>query len=140
MEFLNAHIKLIRPALDSGTFEVYAAELASRIFTTIVKQMKRCQITVYGGFQLIFDFNNYYAWAINLNLQTPEVAKRFGALKELGNLYIVDAIDLRHMIDDHTSSKLKFAFSIQELLELVALRKDWQKIQTKVESSDCCIQ
>lgn len=90
-----------------------------------------------GGLQLICDFNAFYAWVENLHLTTSEAVKKFAVLKEIGSIFIVDAANLKSLVHD-PQGRLR-GLGTEELLELVALRKDWPKIKRQVEVADCCL-
>jgi recyclin-1 len=119
---------------------VYLSEVGIRLFGTIIKHLKRFSVSAAGGLQVISDFNAYYSWVSSLNMSSSDTLQLFAVLKELGNMYIVDAAGLKQIIHDQQSQRFRDALKTEDLLELVALRTDWKQIKNKVEVSDCVVQ
>ena len=139
LEYLNNQMSLVSKCTDRHTFGIFAGECAVRLFHAVVKNLKRYKISLEGGIQVLTDFNAYYAFTNQLSLPTSEALELFAVLKELGNVYIVDALDLKQLIHDQQAIRFKEALRTEDLLDLVALRKDWVKIKAKVETSECII-
>lgn len=139
IEYLESRVSMVAKCTDKHTWGIFAGECASRLFHAIVKNLKRFTITIEGGIQVLTDFNSYYAFVQSLQLPSQEIFELFVVLKELGNVFIVDALDLKRLIHDQQALRFKEALRTEDLLELVALRKDWAKIKGRVETSECTL-
>jgi hypothetical protein len=101
--------------------------------------MKKFVVSPAGGLQVITDFNYYYSWAARYQMQNNDLRDLYAVLKQLGNMYIVDPAGLRDLIHEQQVARFHEIIKTEELLELVALRSDWQKIKGTVEASECVI-
>ena len=120
--------------LDKNLLDLLHAEIASRLFSKIVDHMKRhtC-VTASGGFQVICDMNAYYSVFDSWKLSQDSLLQ-YEALKEIGNVYIVDASGLKQILHQQYKERFREALKMEEILELVSLRSDWNQIKNKVES------
>jgi recyclin-1 len=91
-------------------------------------------ISEQGGFQLICDLNAFYDWSSKL--QSESLKKKYQNLKELGNIYIMDAKGLKPYLQEHQRySEMR----VEEVLEFVQVRSDYKKIAKVIESENCTI-
>ncbi|KAI9001608.1 exocyst complex component Sec10-domain-containing protein [Gaertneriomyces semiglobifer] len=136
IECLESHVKILWGLADKGSMEIYFGEVGLRVFTSILKSIKRHRIAP-PPLQLITDINTYYAWACSLRV--GGVKKQFEVLKEVGNLFLVEQADeLRKMI--HDGQRWEGYLRVEEVVELVQCRTDWMKVKKGLEGGDCCIQ
>ena len=126
---LASHTHLVLGAADKHTVEVFYAEIGLRFYATFTKHLKTMQVSEQGGFRLISDLNAYYEWAASLGVS--EASKYFGALKELGHIYVVSPTNLRDLM--HDANRYRGVIGVEEIYEFVQLRKDYRKIKTMVD-------
>ncbi|KAJ3220816.1 F-box protein: endocytic membrane traffic, recycling ReCYcling 1 [Clydaea vesicula] len=113
IETIDSHAKLLAGVADKNTLEVFYGEIATS------------------------DLNKYFEWANSLRVSA--VARLFGVLKEIGNLFLADGgSELKELI--HDTQMYQGALRLEEVLELLQSRTDYKKIQKFVENSDCIIQ
>jgi recyclin-1 len=79
--------------------------------------------------------NRYYDWAISL--RSAEIRELFSKLKEIGNLYVVDAKGLKGMIQE--SRRFEGVLRVEEIHEFLKARSDWSKIKGTVSKGDSCV-
>lgn len=128
---------MLTGATDKHTLEVFLGEIGVRMFNAIIKNIKRLQISQTGAMRLICDLNCYSEWAYQLRV--GQVSKLFSALKEIGSLFIADGgMELRDLV--HDQQRYQGTLRLDEVLELLASRTDFKKIQKYVESKECVIQ
>ncbi|KAJ1937943.1 F-box protein: endocytic membrane traffic, recycling ReCYcling 1, partial [Kickxella alabastrina] len=111
---------------------VFMGEIGQRLFSVLLDNIKRFQITEPGGFQLIADLNLYYDWAAsNVDLDT---LRYFTALKDLANCFILAPRDLRGFLRDQYSRRtFDGVMRSEEVYDVVACRADYKQIRTQVE-------
>ncbi|KAF9373997.1 F-box protein: endocytic membrane traffic, recycling ReCYcling 1, partial [Podila verticillata] len=83
-----------------------------------------------GGFVLICDLNHYYNFIVGL--KQPSITPNFLALKELGNLFIIQSpADLKQLI--HDMERFGGILRVEDVFEFAEMRSDWKSIQRIVE-------
>lgn len=91
-----------------------------------------------SGIVFSSDLNSYYTWATTLN--NTQVAKMFGVLKELGNIFIVDGSNIQELKDlVHDQERFQGQLRLDEIYELVSSRVDYKKVKGALESKECVI-
>ncbi|KAF9181577.1 F-box protein: endocytic membrane traffic, recycling ReCYcling 1 [Haplosporangium sp. Z 767] len=91
-----------------------------------------------GGFVLICDLNHYYNFVASL--KQPTLTPNFLALKELGNLFIIQSpADLKQLI--HDMERFGGILRVEDVFEFAEMRSDWKSIQRIVERDrlDCLV-
>ncbi|CCF58749.1 hypothetical protein KAFR_0F01520 [Kazachstania africana CBS 2517] len=133
ISILDSHCFLLNGATDKGTIDVYQQEIGKRFFQTLVEHIKTQIISTEGAIFLICDMNQYYEF-INKKLRQKSILPYFKALKNVGNLYLIDGKDskeLGKLIGD--LSKFEGIFSQEEIYEFVQRRQDWLIVKRDVE-------
>ncbi|KAH3687019.1 hypothetical protein WICPIJ_001991 [Wickerhamomyces pijperi] len=133
VELLSNHINLLNGSTEKGIIDVFQQEIGERFFQIIVKNIKKRQVSTDGAIILISDLNLYYDF-ITLTLRQKNITPFFIALKEVGQLYLIDTRDskeLGKLVMDLT--KFNGIFKQEEIYEFVQRRSDWTKIKKDVE-------
>ncbi|KAJ2465736.1 F-box protein: endocytic membrane traffic, recycling ReCYcling 1 [Coemansia sp. RSA 2322] len=113
--------------------DVFMGELGVRLFSVLLDNIKRFQITEPGGFQLIADLNLYYDWAATAAVDA-DTLRFFAALKDLANCFILAPKDLRAFLRDQYSRRtFDGVMRSEEVYDVVACRADYRAIRTQVE-------
>lgn len=140
---LDTHTRLLFGVTDKNTMDVFLSEVGIRLFSVLSKHLKKNKISLAGGWQVIADLNAYHAYIAGLHQKT--VTPYFLALKELGNIYIIDsAKDIGAIVRD--VERYGGVLRPEDVYEFVQLRKDWKIVQKEVEkqmfglkAEDCVI-
>lgn len=116
IECLSTHCGLLKGSTDKQIMEVFYQEVGIRLHTCaqppstsrvlaehaariLCKHLKRCIVSISGGFQLIADLNAYYDFIVTF--KQPHVTVYFTALKTVGSLFIItSAKDLGQLARD----------------------------------------
>lgn len=133
VELLSNHINLLNGSTEKGIIDVFQQEIGERFFRIIVKNIKKRQISTDGAIVLISDLNHYYDF-VTLTLRQKNITPFFVALKEVGQLYLIDTKDskeLGKLVMDLTN--FNGIFKQEEIYEFVQSRSDWTKIKRDVE-------
>ncbi|KAF9549108.1 F-box protein: endocytic membrane traffic, recycling ReCYcling 1 [Mortierella hygrophila] len=135
---LTTHTKMLIGCTDKHTLDVFFQELGLRLFNCLTKHLRSNVVSSQGGFVLICDLNHYYNFIVGL--KQPTLNPNFLALKELGNLFIIQSpSDLKQLI--HDMERFGGILRIEDVFEFAEMRSDWKSIQRIVERDrlECCI-
>lgn len=123
---------------DKHTLDVFFQELGLRLFNCLTKHLRSNIVSSQGGFVLICDLNRYYDFIVTL--KQPVLTPNFLALKELGNLFIIQSpSDLKQLI--HDMERFGGILRVEDVFEFAEMRSDWKTIQRIVERDrlECAI-
>ncbi|KAG0365411.1 F-box protein: endocytic membrane traffic, recycling ReCYcling 1, partial [Mortierella sp. AD032] len=123
---LTTHTKMLIGCTDKHTLDVFFQELGLRLFNCLTKHLRANIVSSQGGFVLICDLNHYYNFIVGL--KQPTLNPNFLALKELGNLFIIQSpSDLKQLI--HDMERFGGILRIEDVFEFAEMRSDWKSIQ-----------
>ncbi|KAF9902383.1 F-box protein: endocytic membrane traffic, recycling ReCYcling 1 [Lobosporangium transversale] len=135
---LTTHTKMLIGCTDKHTLDVFFQELGLRLFNCLTKHLRSNIVSSQGGFVLICDLNHYYNFIVTL--KQPMLTPNFLALKELGNLFIIQSpSDLKQLI--HDMQRFGGILRVEDVFEFAEMRSDWKSIQRIVERDrlECAI-
>ncbi|ANB11867.1 Rcy1p [Sugiyamaella lignohabitans] len=129
---LSSHMTLLVGSTEKSVLDVFQQEVGLRFFGSVCKHIKRQVISTDGAINLISDLNYYYSFI--LGLKQKELVPYFAALKEVGQLFLIDGGDSK-ALGATLSDMVRFrgVFKPEELLEFVECRKDWTLVRRDVE-------
>ncbi|KAF9357427.1 F-box protein: endocytic membrane traffic, recycling ReCYcling 1 [Mortierella sp. NVP85] len=127
---LTTHTKMLVGCTDKHTLDVFFQELGLRLFNCLTKHLRSNIVSAQGGFVLICDLNRYYDFIVTL--KQPMLTPNFLALKELGNIFIIQSpADLKQLI--HDMQRFGGILRVEDVFEFAEMRSDWKTIQRIVE-------
>ncbi|KDE09280.1 hypothetical protein MVLG_00598 [Microbotryum lychnidis-dioicae p1A1 Lamole] len=130
IETLTTHCDMLRGSTDKQILEVFHQEVGIRLHGILLKHLKRCTVSIDGGFTLIADLNAFHSFV--QSLRQPTVTAYFASLKMVGELFIVDSPkELGALVRD--VSRYEGTLSADDLYEIVQRRADWRQIESQVE-------
>ncbi|KAF9964101.1 F-box protein: endocytic membrane traffic, recycling ReCYcling 1 [Mortierella alpina] len=135
---LTTHTKMLVGCTDKHTLDVFFQEVGLRLFNCLTKHLRSNIVSSQGGFVLICDLNHYYNFIASL--KQPTLTPNFLALKELGNLFIIQSpSDLKQLI--HDMERFGGILRVEDVFEFAEMRSDWKSIQRIVERDrlDCVV-
>ncbi|KAF9932548.1 F-box protein: endocytic membrane traffic, recycling ReCYcling 1 [Mortierella antarctica] len=135
---LTTHTKMLVGCTDKHTLDVFFQEVGLRLFNCLTKHLRSNIVSSQGGFVLICDLNHYYNFIAGL--KQPTLTPNFLALKELGNLFIIQSpSDLKQLI--HDMERFGGILRVEDVFEFAEMRSDWKSIQRIVERDrlDCVV-
>lgn len=145
VSLLDNHVNLLSGSTEKSIIDVFQQEVAVRFFGSLSKHIKRQIISVDGSVRLLSDLNLYYNFILSLK-QRP-VIPYFMALKEIGQLFLIDGKDAKaigQMLSD--MSRFNGIFQPEEVFEFAQRREDWLRVRKEVEKvmygfgmSDCVV-
>ncbi|KAF9159295.1 F-box protein: endocytic membrane traffic, recycling ReCYcling 1 [Actinomortierella ambigua] len=138
VQCLATHTKLLVGCADKQTLDVFFQEVGLRLFNVLTKHLKANVVSSQGGFVLICDLNHYHNFAVTL--KQPSITPNFLALKELGNVFIIQSpTDLKQLI--HDMERFGGILRVEDVFEYAEMRADWKQIQRIVERDrlDCVV-
>ncbi|KAG0243061.1 exocyst complex component Sec10-domain-containing protein [Mortierella sp. GBAus27b] len=127
---LTTHTKMLVGCTDKHTLDVFFQEIGLRLFNCLTKHLRSNIVSAQGGFVLICDLNRYYDFIVTL--KQPVLTPNFLALKELGNVFIIQSpSDLKQLI--HDMERFGGILRVEDIFEFAEMRSDWKSIQRIVE-------
>ncbi|TWU77528.1 F-box protein: endocytic membrane traffic, recycling ReCYcling 1 [Metarhizium rileyi] len=142
VQLVSSHTSMLVGTTDKAMLDVFNGEVGLRLFTAICKHLKRQRISTDGAIKLIADMNLYADYVRGLKHQ--DLAAYFSALRELSQVYLIDAThakDMAAVIAD--SDRFGGVFRAEEVYEYAQRRADWYQIKRSVERAmygmDCVL-
>ncbi|KAL8718658.1 MAG: hypothetical protein Q9225_004234 [Loekoesia sp. 1 TL-2023] len=132
VDVVSSHTRMLVGSTDKNMLDVFNQEVGLRTFTALCKHLKRQRISVTGSIKLISDMNHYFTYVQTLKNQN--LLQYFIALRELAQIYLVDASDAKELatiIAD--GDRFHGIFRAEEVYEFAERRADWYQIRPKVE-------
>ncbi|KAM3518402.1 hypothetical protein NHJ13051_008210 [Beauveria bassiana] len=140
---VSGHTRMLAGTTDKSMLDVFNAEVGQRLFAAICKHLKRQRVSVDGAVKLIADMN-LYSEHVRSALRIPDLLPYFGALRELGQIYLIDAAHAKEMaavIAD--GDRFGGVFRAEEVYEYAQRRADWYLVRKNVERAmygmECCV-
>ncbi|CAN6639658.1 recyclin-1 [Trichomonascus vanleenenianus] len=129
---LRSHVTLLVGSTEKSIIDVFQQEIGVRFFGSLCKHIKRQTISTEGAIKLISDINYYYDFI--LSLKQKEIVPYFAALKEVGQLFLIDGSDGK-AIGKTLGDMARFRGVLQpeEVFEFVRCRADWLQVRRDVE-------
>lgn len=142
VELVRSHTNMLVGTTEKSMLDVFNGEVGQRLFTAICKHLKRQRISTDGAVKLIADMNLYSDYVRSLRNQ--DVLPYFGALRELSQIYLIDAGHAKEMatvIAD--GDRFGGVFRAEEVYEYAQRRADWYQVRRSVERAmygmDCVV-
>lgn len=132
VSLLSSHMTLLQGSTDKSVIDVFQQEVGHRFYGSICKQMKRKIVNTTGAIKLISDLNYYYSYIASL--KQKELLPYFAALKEVGQLMLIDGHDAKALGQALSDlNRFRGVMKSEELLEFVQQRADWLLVKKEVE-------
>ncbi|KAI1434627.1 exocyst complex component Sec10-like protein [Xylaria sp. CBS 124048] len=131
-ELVSSHTKMLIGSTEKSMLDVFNAEVGLRLFTALCKHLKRQRISIDGAVNLIADMNMYFEYI--RTLKNPDLLVYFKALRELSQIYLIDARHAKEMatiIAD--GGRFGGIFRAEEVYEYAERRADWYQVKKDVE-------
>ncbi|KAK9354767.1 exocyst complex component Sec10-like protein [Lipomyces doorenjongii] len=134
---VSSHTKLLNGNTDKTTLDVFLQEVGLRLYSSIGKHVKRQTIAVDGGAVLLISDLNYYYRFVETSLRQRPLLPYFAALREIAQLYLIDAKSAREIGIVMSDVVQKFAgiVTAEDVLEYVQRRADWILVKRDVEKA-----
>jgi recyclin-1 len=132
VDLVSSHTKMLTGTTDKSMLDVFNGEVGLRLFTAICKHLKRQRISTDGAVPLIADMNLYFDYV--RTLRNPDLLAYFRALRELSQIYLIDAAHAKEMatvIAD--GDRFGGVFRAEEVYEYAQRRADWYQVRKSVE-------
>ena len=132
VELVSGHTRMLVGTTEKSMLDVFNGEVGLRLFTAVCKHLKRQRISTDGAIKLIADMNLYFDYIRTLKNQ--DLLAYFGALRELSQVYLIDAAHAKEMatvIAD--GDRFKGIFRAEEVYEFAQRRADWYQVRRDVE-------
>lgn len=132
VELVSSHTKMLTGTTDKSMLDVFNGEVGLRLFTAICKHLKRQRVSTDGAVPLIADMNLYFDYV--RTLKNPDLLAYFKALRELSQIYLIDAAHAKEMatvIAD--GDRFGGVFRAEEVYEYAQRRADWYQVRKSVE-------
>jgi len=129
---VSGHTNMLVGSTDKSLLDVFNGEVGLRLFATLCKHLKRQRISTLGSLRLIADMNAYYGYI--QKLKNSDLLLYFGALRELGQIYLIDEKDAGDMAGVIAEGdRWRGVFRAEEVLEFAERRADWYVVRARVE-------
>ncbi|KAI5862805.1 exocyst complex component Sec10-like protein [Durotheca rogersii] len=131
-ELVASHTKMLVGSTEKSMLDVFNSEVGLRLFTAVCKHIKRQRISTEGSVKLIADMNMYFEYI--RTLKNPDLLAYFKALRELSQIYLIDARHAKEMatiIAD--GDRFGGIFRAEEAYEFAERRADWFQVKKDVE-------
>ncbi|RDA90571.1 hypothetical protein CP533_2595 [Ophiocordyceps camponoti-saundersi (nom. inval.)] len=143
VDLVSHHTSMLTGTTDKAVLDVFNGEVGLRLFASLCKHLKRQRISTAGAMPLIADMR-LYADLVQSRLRNPLLLPYFAALRELSQIFLVDARharDLAAVIAD--ADRFAGVFRAEEVYEYAQRRADWYQVRRSVEKAmygmDCCL-
>ncbi|KAI1330064.1 exocyst complex component Sec10-like protein [Xylariaceae sp. FL0255] len=131
-ELVSSHTKMLIGSTEKSMLDVFNGEVGLRLFTAVCKHLKRQRISTDGAIKLIADTTIYFEYI--RTLKNPDLLAYFKALRELSQIYLIDARHAKEMatiIAD--GDRFGGIFRAEEVYEYAERRADWYSVRRDVE-------
>ncbi|KAK9248411.1 exocyst complex component Sec10-like protein [Lipomyces tetrasporus] len=134
---VSSHTKLLNGNTDKTTLDVFLQEVGLRLYNSIGKHIKRQTIAVDGGAVLLISDLNYYYRFVETGLRQRQLLPYFAALREIAQLYLIDAKSAREigLVMSDVVQNFAGIVTAEEVLEYVQCRADWIHVKRAVEKA-----
>ncbi|KAI1076252.1 exocyst complex component Sec10-like protein [Whalleya microplaca] len=131
-ELVSSHTNMLKGSTEKTMLDVFNGEVGLRLFTAVCKHIKRQRISTEGAVKLIADMTTYFEYI--RTLRNPDLLAYFKALRELSQIYLIDARHAKEMatiIAD--GDRFGGVFRAEEVYEFAERRADWYQVKRDVE-------
>ncbi|SPO00703.1 related to Sls2 protein [Cephalotrichum gorgonifer] len=132
VDLVSSHTKMLVGTTEKSMLDVFNGEVGLRLFTALCKHLKRQRVSTAGAIKVISDANLYFDYIRTLRNQ--DLLAYFGALRELSQIYLIDAGHAKEMaavIAD--GDRFGGIFRAEEVYEFAQRRADWYQVRKDVE-------
>lgn len=132
VDLVSSHTKMLTGSTEKTMLDVFNGEVGLRLFTAVCKHIKRQRISTDGAIKLIADMTLYFEYV--RTLRNPDLLAYFRALRELSQIYLIDARHAKEMatiIAD--GDRFGGVFRAEEVYEFAERRADWYNVKRDVE-------
>ena len=132
VDLVSSHTRMLVGTTEKTMLDVFNGEVGLRLFTALCKHLKRQRISTDGAIKLIADMNLHSDYI--RTLRNPDLQAYFGALRELSQIYLIDAGHAKEMatvIAD--GDRFGGVFRAEEVYEYAQRRADWYQVRKSVE-------
>ena len=134
VSIVEAHTKMLNGSTDKTMLDVFNQEVGLRLFNALCKHIKRQRVSTDGAIKLISDTNIYYQYI--RTLRNNDLLQYFKALRELSQIYLIDAKHAREMATIIADGDRFYGiFRAEEVYEFAERRADWYAVKRDVERS-----
>lgn len=140
---VRGHTNMLKGSTEKTMLDVFNGEVGLRLFTAVCKHLKRQRISIAGAVRVIADMTLYFDYIRTLRNQ--DLLAYFRALRELSQLYLIDA---RHHAKEMAiiiadNDRFGGIFRAEEVYEFAERRADWYQVKRNVERAmyglECCV-
>lgn len=142
VDLVSSHTGMLVGSTEKTMLEVFNGEVGLRLFTAVCKHLKRQRVSTEGATKLIADMTLYFEYV--QTLRNPDLLAYFRALRELSQIYLIDARHAKEMatiIAD--GDRFGGIFRAEEVYEFAERRADWYQVKRDVERAmyglECCL-
>ncbi|EPE09418.1 secretion pathway protein sls2 rcy1 [Ophiostoma piceae UAMH 11346] len=130
---VRGHTNMLKGSTEKTMLDVFNGEVGLRLFTAVCKHLKRQRISIAGAVRVIADMTLYFDYIRTLRNQ--DLLAYFKALRELSQLYLIDA---RHHAKEMAiiiadNDRFGGVFRAEEVYEFAERRADWYQVKRNVE-------
>ncbi|CAK7269893.1 F-box protein: endocytic membrane traffic, recycling ReCYcling 1 [Sporothrix epigloea] len=130
---VRGHTNMLKGSTEKTMLDVFNGEVGLRLFTAVCKHLKRQRISMAGAVHVIADMTLYFDYV--RTLRNPDLLAYFRALRELSQLYLIDA---RHHAKEMAliiadGDRFGGVFRAEEVYEFAERRADWYQVKRNVE-------
>ncbi|EFX01117.1 secretion pathway protein sls2 [Grosmannia clavigera kw1407] len=133
VELVRGHTNMLKGSTEKTMLEVFNGEVGLRLFTAVCKHLKRQRISMAGAVHVIADMTLYFDYV--RTLRNTDLLAYFRALRELSQLYLIDAKhhakEMAVIIADN--DRFGGVFRAEEVYEFAERRADWYQVKRDVE-------
>lgn len=132
LDLVSSHTRMLTGSTEKNMLDVFNGEVGLRLFTAICKHLKRQRVSTDGAIKVIADMNMYFEYI--RTLKHPDLQAYFKALRELSQIYLIDAKHAKEMatiIAD--GDRFGGIFRAEEVYEFAERRADWFQVKRDVE-------
>ncbi|KAL1892110.1 F-box protein: endocytic membrane traffic, recycling ReCYcling 1 [Sporothrix stenoceras] len=133
VDLVRGHTNMLKGSTEKTMLDVFNGEVGLRLFTAVCKHLKRQRISMAGAVHVIADMTLYFDYV--RTLRNPDLLAYFRALRELSQLYLIDA---RHHAKEMAviiadGDRFGGVFRAEEVYEFAERRADWYQVKRNVE-------
>lgn len=134
VNIVSSHTNMLIGSTDKALLDVFNQEVGLRLFTVLCKHLKRQRISTTGSVKLISDMSHYFQYI--QTLKNPDLLLYFTALRELSQIYLIDAEDAKEMATIIADvDRFHGIFRAEEVYEFAERRVDWYQVKGRVEKA-----
>lgn len=132
---IRTHHSMLQGTTDKTLLDVFTSELSHRLFSTLIKHLKRQRISPTGAMKLLMDLSQYGQFIATF--KNPELNRLFEALREVGQIYLFEGNsdkEVNEMCEVITDAeRYSGVFGVEEVVEFCERRVDWFAVRGRVE-------